>query len=108
MATGNKTAHKWLPVVSDYCTGCAKCVDACPHGCLDLVWEFATLPRPEDCVSEGVCVTVCRENAIRMEWVKANTSQEVGCWCEAPEPLPSRPRNWLGGWFGSWVGGAGA
>lgn len=100
MDTGNKTAYKWLPVVSDYCTGCARCVDTCPHGCLDLVWEFATLQHLENCVSEGRCVTVCPEDAIRMEWVKTTASQEVGRWREAPEPLPNRPRSWLRGLFG--------
>lgn len=112
MESGNEAAYKWLPVVSDYCTGCARCVDACPHECLDLVWEFATLQHPEDCVSEGVCVTVCPEGDIRMEWVKTTASQEVGRWCEAPEPLPSRPRSglrsWLGAWLGNWLGDASA
>jgi len=98
----HKTAFKWLPVFSGYCTGCARCVDACPHNCLGLVWEFATLQHPEDCVSEGDCVNVCRDDAIRMEWVHSTANHDVGRWTDAPDPPPSRPNGWLGGLLDRW------
>ena len=90
------TTYKWLPVISDFCTGCGKCVEACPRGCLELEWDFATLPRAGDCVSEGDCVEVCPENGIRMEWVKTTGSPDVGIWCESPKPAPSPSMRWLG------------
>lgn len=99
MEAAVETAYKWLPAIADYCLGCGKCVEACPHGCLELVWEFATLQRAGDCVSEGDCVDVCPQTAIRMEWVKAPGSQDVGRWCETPELAPSPPMGWFGWLF---------
>lgn len=99
MEAGVETTYKWLPVITDYCLGCGQCVEACPHGCLELVREFATLKRAEECVSEGDCVEVCPQDAIRMEWVKTIGSQEVGRWCETPEPAASPPRRWFGWLF---------
>ena len=99
METAVATAYKWLPVITDYCMGCGMCVEVCPHGCLELVWEFAKLRRPGECVSGGECMDVCPQNAIRMQWVKANGSQDVGRWCETPEPAPRPPRRWFGWLF---------
>jgi NAD-dependent dihydropyrimidine dehydrogenase PreA subunit len=96
MEAGVKTAYKWLPVTVDYCIGCGKCVEACPQGCLELVWEFATLQRAGDCVSAGDCVDVCPQNGIRMAWVKTTGSQDVGHWCATPEPALRPPGRWLG------------
>jgi Na+-translocating ferredoxin:NAD+ oxidoreductase RNF subunit RnfB len=74
-------AFKWLPVVSqDVCTGCGVCVGSCDHGCLELVWSFATLTRPLDCGSEGICVAACPEDAIRMQWVPTEGSASMGHW----------------------------
>ncbi len=79
-------AYKWLPVPSDYCTGCGKCVKACPHACLGLVWDFAKLEHPENCVSEGDCVEVCPHDGIKMEWVKTTASRDTGTWRDDPPP----------------------
>jgi NAD-dependent dihydropyrimidine dehydrogenase PreA subunit len=89
------TDYKWLPVVSDYCTGCGKCVEICPHECLGLVWEFATLQRAEDCVSEGDCVEVCPHEGIRMEWVETTGNQDIGRWSDTLEAVPSAQTGWL-------------
>jgi len=92
--------HKWVPVVTDYCTGCGSCVEACPHGCLELVWDFATLQRSDACIGDGHCVEACpQEECIQMEWVAATGSQEVGRWCESPEPTAPAPTSWLGSLF---------
>lgn len=81
------TAYKWLPVITDYCHGCGLCVEACDHGCLDMVWDFARLHTPADCGSEGKCMEVCPAEAIHMEWAATTGDRDLGVWCdELPEP----------------------
>ncbi len=86
--------RKWLPVIdTDSCTGCGRCIAACDHACLVMVWEFATLERPHDCGSEGLCVQACREELIRMAWGSARGDHQVGLWEEREEreePSPSK------------------
>ncbi len=97
-----KTAYKWLPVFPEYCLGCGKCVETCPADCIEMVWDFATLPRPDACVSEGDCLEVCPQEGIRMEWLKTTGDPEVGHWCkEPPKPSQSRPKSWLWNLWGS-------
>ena len=91
--------YKWLPVVTDYCTGCSKCVEACPHDCLELEWDFAKLARADLCVGEGECVAACPHESMHMEWLEKVGDQEVGRWCERTVPAPSMKRRWLGGLF---------
>jgi NAD-dependent dihydropyrimidine dehydrogenase PreA subunit len=62
-------ARKWIPVIdSDYCTGCGKCVEACPTRALELVWDFARLLHPAQCTSEAACVDECPTGIIEMAW----------------------------------------
>lgn len=84
-----KPGYKWVPVISDYCTGCGKCVDKCPHSCLKPVWDFATLESAGTCTSIGDCIQVCEDDAIHMQWVKMKGDVKVGEWCENP-PKPVR------------------
>ncbi len=73
--------QKWLPVINqDYCTGCNKCVEACGHHCLKLIWDFATLTSADACGSEGHCVKVCPEGLIRMDWIPAKGDHGAGIW----------------------------
>jgi NAD-dependent dihydropyrimidine dehydrogenase PreA subunit len=89
------SAYKWVPVIAtDYCTGCARCVTACEHECLGLVWEFATLLRPEHCGSEGACMEACPDDVIRMDWVAVEGNPQVGRWTDAPPPAP-RSATWI-------------
>ncbi len=99
----SKTACKWMPVFSDACQGCGLCVKSCqPNRCIELVWDFAALQRPEDCGSCGACEEVCPHGGIRMDWVKTTGSPLIGQWREAPElpEAPTHPRHWLWGIFG--------
>jgi len=74
-------SYKWLPVIAhDYCTGCALCVEACDHGCLEMVWDFATLQRAQDCGSEGHCMAACPDDVIRMDWVSMDKENFIGRW----------------------------
>lgn len=97
----SKTAYKWLPVIeTDACVGCGLCGRACEPKCLEMVWDFATLKRPEDCGSCGECARVCPQQGIRMDWVKATGSPIVGQWSdEPPPPVAAKPRRWLWGLF---------
>lgn len=80
-------SRRWLPVIdAESCTGCGRCLEACEHGCLGMVWEFATLLRPSDCGGEGQCVEVCREGLIRMDWVSARGAEQVGRGQECSAP----------------------
>jgi len=72
---------KWLPVVAgDRCAGCGRCVEACGPNCLEIAKGIAVLPRPDECGSEEHCITECRDDAIRMEWVRMEGNKAVGVW----------------------------
>ena len=59
---------KTLPAVDgETCTGCVACVDACDHGCLQMVDGIAKLVAAEECVGDQHCVAACPLSAIRME-----------------------------------------
>jgi Pyruvate/2-oxoacid:ferredoxin oxidoreductase delta subunit len=56
-----------LPMIlQDDCSGCGRCVPACPHRCLELVWDFATLTRAVDCSGCGLCEAACPHEVISM------------------------------------------
>ncbi len=80
-SAGDPSPAKWLPrIATDFCTGCGRCERACPFGCLEMVWSFATLARPEDCTGEGACLESCREGWIRMAWAPCEGDPAVGRW----------------------------
>ena len=98
---GDTQIYKWVPVITDYCVGCGKCVEACPHSCIKPIWDFATFVKPDACTSGGDCIPVCEDDAIHMAWVKMEGSIEVGQWTDKP-PKPVRKGLWafLKGLFG--------
>lgn len=53
------------------CTGCGDCIAICPANCLELRGRIAWLPRPLDCISCGVCESICAEKAISMNNIGA-------------------------------------
>jgi len=54
-----------LPLINEeICTGCGKCVEACPSGALDLVEGHAAIVRPELCSYCGDCEELCPKGAI--------------------------------------------
>jgi NAD-dependent dihydropyrimidine dehydrogenase PreA subunit len=93
-----ETAYKWVPVTSDLCTACGKCVEACPHNCLELVSGFAEFARADGCVSQDDCVEVCPHQGIEMDWVEMTGNRDVGLWCAAPpDPATIKPKGWVSG-----------
>lgn len=87
-----RTGYKWIPVVDqDWCNGCAQCVESCDHGCLQMVWAFAALARPEDCGSEGTCIAACPQDAIHMEWRPVAGDRARGEWRDDPPEAPPGP-----------------
>lgn len=96
-----KQSYKRVPVITDFCTGCGKCVDACPHACLKPVWDFATLVAPDTCTSVCDCIVVCEDDAIHMRWVKMKGDVKVGEWCDnPPKPVSKGWKSILMGLFG--------
>lgn len=83
-----KPSYKWVPVVTDFCIGCGKCIETCPHSSLKSVWDFATLERPDTCTSAADCISVCEDDAIHMRWVAVGGSSGVGEWTDEPPPGP--------------------
>jgi NAD-dependent dihydropyrimidine dehydrogenase PreA subunit len=70
--------HKWVPVIdTDACIGCERCVAACDHGCLEMIWSFSNLTHPHQCTGEGHCVEACPEKIIHMEWVLVEAESEA-------------------------------
>lgn len=69
---------KWAPVIDrDSCIGCERCVTACEHGCLEMIWSFANLTNPHSCTGEGHCTEVCPQQIIHMEWVAIEPNETV-------------------------------
>lgn len=60
-----------LPRVADICIMCPACVNACPTGALDRVFEEngqgVLQLNPEECVGCGACVEVCPVGAVTMD-----------------------------------------
>lgn len=108
-ATALRYAAKWVPVVNDYCIGCGKCVERCPHSCLTMVWDAAKLAHPERCVSGGDCVEACGDNAIHMQWAPMRGNRVVGQWRDGedpPEANGSGEGTGVSGLFKRWFGRA--
>ena len=66
-----------IRVVVDNCTGCRKCVPACPYGAISMEGKKARIS--EACVFCGACVEVCRFDAILLR------VEEPAGQSEAPE-----------------------
>ena len=95
----SRISYKWLPVIdTDVCSGCGECQRACPTKSIDLVWDFATLGRPEECTSCNLCMKACAFDVIQMDWVSTRGEQKVGRWCEERPVLAPAPQvSWFRG-----------
>ena len=50
-------------VVAEKCTGCRKCIEACPIEAIEMRGEVAWID-PDVCDGDGICVPACPEGAI--------------------------------------------
>ena len=55
--------------VTEACTGCGKCVEACREGAAEIVSKRAVL-HPERCVGCGLCVRHCPAKAMQTEGLR--------------------------------------
>lgn len=53
-------------VVAELCTGCRRCVEACPAKAIVMKGELAWID-PERCDGDGVCIPACPEGAIVLD-----------------------------------------
>jgi ferredoxin len=51
----------------NFCNGCAKCVEVCPHAAFEMDGRLARLVRPQVCMECGACQLNCITGAIRVE-----------------------------------------
>jgi formate hydrogenlyase subunit 6/NADH:ubiquinone oxidoreductase subunit I len=59
-----------LPIINqELCTGCHRCVEACPTQALDQVAGKAFLRYPERCTYCTACEDICPENAIALPFL---------------------------------------
>jgi Na+-translocating ferredoxin:NAD+ oxidoreductase RNF subunit RnfB len=86
-SAAGQVEQRWLPVINrDSCLGCERCVAACEHGSLEMIWSFATLTNPHSCTGEGRCTEVCPEQIIHMAWVPVAKS-------DSDNSQPALPRS---------------
>lgn len=59
-----------LPMIDPQrCTGCGRCVDACPTEALGTVAGKAALVAPDACTYCTACQDICPENAIALPFL---------------------------------------
>lgn len=81
--------HKWMPIIlTDRCTGCGLCVDACGPRSLAMLDGIAVLTLPDTCGSEEHCILACPDEAIQMAWLPFWGDRTVGRWSNEAEPIP--------------------
>ena len=53
-------------VIAEKCSGCAMCVDACPHGCISMAGKVARID-PAGCDGCSRCLEICGPAAIVLQ-----------------------------------------
>ncbi len=56
-------------IIEETCTGCGRCVEACPTNALAQVDQVAQLVRPNDCTYCTICQEICPEDAIELPFL---------------------------------------
>ena len=79
-----KRMHPSPEVITERCTGCGLCVEACPSFVLDMANAKASVARGEWCIGCGHCGAVCPVEAILQEAAADEESLRPG-----PDPATS-------------------
>lgn len=73
--------QKWLPIIDgNLCTGCGRCLEVCGSRALQLINGGVVLARALNCTSDDQCVSVCEEDALRMDWIDLAGDKNRGRW----------------------------
>ena len=56
-----------LEMQAELCTGCGRCLEACPHQVFSFVEHKARITDGNACMECGACAKNCPEDAIRVE-----------------------------------------
>ena len=65
---GKREQHQAKPFsITDNCTGCGKCVEACPKSAITLVKEKSRIDK-NLCIGCFECMTVCPSHGIDIDW----------------------------------------
>ena len=56
-----------LVFTPEACTGCARCVEVCPHAVFEMNGRKALLAHPQRCMECGACQLNCVSGAIHVE-----------------------------------------
>jgi len=61
--------YKYYPLISisDECTSCGDCVEACPRSVLELKADKLEVARERDCILCRACAEVCEQGAIKID-----------------------------------------
>ena len=74
-----------IKIILDKCTGCSKCIPACPFSAIEVVDKKAKIL--DNCTLCGACVDECRFDAIVLEKEekKISTDEYKGVWIFAEQ-----------------------
>lgn len=67
-----------IEIIKELCTGCGKCVKACPIGVIKIVDKIAF--RKDGCNFCSLCVSSCKPKAIRIEVEEKEQLKGDGAW----------------------------
>ena len=62
-------------IIEENCTGCGKCIPACPFGSIKVVAKKAVIG--EDCVICGACQNACEVDAIIIDRGAAKGTENI-------------------------------
>ncbi len=62
-----------IEILKELCKGCGYCVEFCPKKVLKIGldtnqkgYQYATVAEPDNCISCGICATMCPDVAINL------------------------------------------